>query len=84
MVLHGVTKDLDISNVEIIQGGLKEAIETYLKKRSPQYLIIDISKSDLPVSDLSRLTEICEPGLKIIAIGIRIRFIFWFKVNSYI
>lgn len=68
-VLHEVAKALNIVNYEIINGGVKEAIETYVQKKSPLNLIIDISKSDLPVSDLSRLSEVCEPGVNVIAIG---------------
>ena len=68
-VIRSVFKENNIKNTEIINGGVKEAIEYFSLQRSPQYLIIDISKSDLPVSDLSRLSELCEPGISLIAVG---------------
>ena len=48
---------------------MKEAIALFSHRSSPHYLIIDISKSDLPVSDLSRLAELCELGISVLAIG---------------
>jgi pilus assembly protein CpaE len=63
--------DVNLKNIEIIQGGVKDAIGLFSHRSSPHYLIIDISKSDLPVSDLSRLSELCEPGMSVLAIGNR-------------
>ena len=64
-------KSINLKNVEIIQGGIKEAIALFSKRTSPRYLIVDVSKSDLPVSDLSRLSEVCEPGVIVLAVGER-------------
>lgn len=64
-------KEISLENSEFFQGGVKEAIEFFSHNRSPEYLIIDISKSDLPISDLSRLSEVCEPGVNVLAIGVR-------------
>jgi pilus assembly protein CpaE len=61
--------DVSLKNVEIIQGGVKDAIALFSHRSSPHYLIVDISKSDLPVSDLNRLSELCEPGMSVLAIG---------------
>lgn len=61
----------NIGSSEVHQGGVREAIETFSSNRSPQFLIVDISKSDLPVSDLSRLSEVCEPGIAVLAVGNR-------------
>jgi pilus assembly protein CpaE len=68
-VIRKVFKENDIQNTEIVKGGIKEAIELFLHQRSPQYLVIDISKSDLPLSDLARFSEVCEPGTSLIAVG---------------
>ncbi|HUX78876.1 MAG TPA: P-loop NTPase [Alphaproteobacteria bacterium] len=68
-VITKAFKDTNIKNTEIVKGGVKESIELFSHQRSPQYLIIDISKSDLPVSDLNRLSEVCEPGISLIAVG---------------
>ncbi len=68
-VIREAFKVTNMENIDVIQGGVKEAIDFFSHQRSPQYLIIDISKSDLPVSDLSRLSEVCEPGISLIAVG---------------
>lgn len=70
-VLHSVAKQLNIKNYEVLEGGVKEAVEVYQGKKAPAYLIIDISKSDLPVSDMSRLYEVCSPDVSIIVIGLK-------------
>ncbi len=64
-------KNLDIKKSDIKKGGLKEALDVFSHKKSPQFLIIDVSKSDMPVSDLNRLANLCDPGVSLLAIGAR-------------
>ncbi|MBI2707720.1 MAG: fimbrial protein, partial [Proteobacteria bacterium] len=64
-------KSLNIKKSDIIKGGVKEAIELVSNKKSPPYLIIDVSKSELPVSDLNRLADLCDPTVNLIAVGLR-------------
>lgn len=71
LMIREALKGVNIESSEVLQGGVKEAIETFASSRSPQYLIIDISNSDLPVSDLSKLAEVCEPGVIVLAVGLR-------------
>lgn len=66
-----VIESLKLGHSEVRQGGIEEAIEKYKEKKSPQYLIIDISNSELPVSDLNRLSEVCDPDMKLIAVGLK-------------
>jgi pilus assembly protein CpaE len=68
-VLKGVIKNLNLKHCEVTAGGIKEAIELYGGKKSPANLIIDISKSELAMSDVARLIEVCSPNINIIAIG---------------
>ncbi len=68
-IVRDSLQKLNMKKVEVITGGVKEAIENLSQRNSPQYLLIDVSKSELPISDLSRLTEVCEPNVKIIVIG---------------
>lgn len=70
-VLHAVTKQLKIKNYDVITGGVKEAIGVYGEKKSPSCLIIDISKSELPLSDMGRLLEVCSPNVNIIVLGLK-------------
>lgn len=64
-------ENLNIKKNDIIRGGIKEAIEFVSKKKSPPYLIIDVSKSDMPVSDLNKLADLCGPGVNVVAVGTR-------------
>src|SRR5436190_4682417 len=69
-VLESVAKQLDLKNYEVISGGIKEAIELYGEKKSPAYLVVDISKSALPISDVARLFDVCSLNINIIAVGL--------------
>jgi pilus assembly protein CpaE len=68
-VLQNVVKQIKLKNCEVITGGIREAIEQYAGKKSPSYLIIDISKSELPLTDLTQLLEVCSPDVSIVVIG---------------
>jgi len=68
-VVQDSFKLLDLRNCELVSGGIKEAIEVLSQRKSPKYLIIDVSKSDLPISELNRLMEVAEPGVGIIVLG---------------
>lgn len=56
---------------EVITGGIKEATRYLKANRSPKILIVDISESELPINDIVKLSEVCEPGVEVIAIGAR-------------
>jgi len=70
-IIGKALKEINVEDSEIFQGGIKEAIDIFSHTRSPQYLIIDISQSDLPLSDLSKLSDVCEPGISVLAVGQR-------------
>jgi pilus assembly protein CpaE len=57
--------------VQVTRGGIVRAVATLGAERSPDILIVDISGVDLPISQLQALAEVCEPGVKVIAIGKR-------------
>ena len=52
-------------------GGVKEAVRYLSSNRSPRVLIIDLSQSTLPISDVQKLTEVCEPGVDVLTMGTR-------------
>lgn len=56
---------------EIYVGGIKEAVKFLKNHRSPRVLLIDVSSSNLPISDMLSLADACEPGVEVIAIGAR-------------
>ncbi|MBA3813215.1 MAG: AAA family ATPase [Alphaproteobacteria bacterium] len=68
-VLNNVAKQLGLKNYEIKAGGISQAIDLYREKKSPAFLIVDISKSELPISDMAQLLEVCSPNINIIAVG---------------
>ena len=62
---------LSISNATIKHGGIVRAIQYLSAERSPETIIVDISGSDMPASQVHDLAELCEPGVTVIAIGDR-------------
>tara|TARA_A100000171_G_scaffold50790_2_gene63129 strand:+ start:416 stop:1633 length:1218 start_codon:yes stop_codon:yes gene_type:complete len=56
-----------ISDIRI--GGINESIDFLKNNASPAVLVVDLSSSKLPVSDIKKIADCCEPGVKVIAIG---------------
>lgn len=63
-------KEYHIS-AEIYSGDITTAIEHIKEHHSPDILIVDISKSQMPMSHIAALSEVCEPGIEVIVIGER-------------
>ncbi|MBW8309131.1 MAG: P-loop NTPase [Candidatus Paracaedibacteraceae bacterium] len=55
--------------LELYEGGIAYAIEHLKKERSPDIILVDISKSTMPLSDLAALAEACEPRVEVIVLG---------------
>lgn len=70
-VIDEVVGDLMIPSATVQKGGIAEAIQQLGVQRSPKVLIVDMSGSDMPLSDVNELAEVCEPGTTVIAIGDR-------------
>lgn len=64
--------DEAMPHVYVAIGGIDDAI-AWLEKseRSPLLLLIDLHGSVMPLSDLARLAEVCEPSVQVIALGER-------------
>ncbi len=61
-------KDFGIKS-KIIKGSTTAA-HSYLKKNdSPDLLIIDLSDEKLPISEIEKISEVCEPSVNVITIG---------------
>lgn len=59
-------------HVYIAIGTIDDAIAHLSKlERSPQFLLVDLHSSSMPLSDLGRLAEVCEPSVQVIALGER-------------
>lgn len=70
-VVEQVVRDLVIPHASVHKGSIKNAIKALGQKRSPKTLIVDLCRSELPLSDINELAEVCEPGVTVIAIGDR-------------
>ncbi|MDR5818210.1 AAA family ATPase [Caballeronia sp. LZ033] len=59
-------------HAHIVVGNVDDAI-AYLAKvdRSPLFLLVDLQESVMPLSDLGRLAEVCEPSVQVVALGER-------------
>ncbi len=51
------------------RGGVKAAIEHFSTHSSVDVVIVDVTDSDLPLSDIDQLANVCEPGVKVIVLG---------------
>ena len=71
-VLKAFVLDQAIPHVHIGLGGVDEAI-AYLTRieRAPALLLVDLDGSAMPLSDLARLAEVCEPSVQLVTIGER-------------
>ena len=59
-------------HAHIVVGNVDDAI-AYLARvdRSPLFLLVDLQDSVMPLSDLGRLAEVCEPSVQVVALGER-------------
>jgi pilus assembly protein CpaE len=71
-VLKSFVLEQAMPHTHIAVGGVNDAI-AYLSKieRSPQFLLVDLHDSVMPLSDLGRLAEVCEPSVQVVTLGER-------------
>ncbi len=70
-IVEKVSAELMIPHAAVRRGGIRDAIAQLGESRSPRLLVVDISDRDLPLSDINELAEVCEPGVRVIAVGDR-------------
>ena len=70
-VIDQVVGEMMLPHASIRQGSVKEAVKHLGEQRSPKLLLIDVSGSDLPLSDINALADVCEPGVTVLAVGDR-------------
>ncbi|MGF6608812.1 pilus assembly protein CpaE [Paraburkholderia sp. WSM4175] len=71
-VVNSFVVDQGIATSHVACGTLDDvvAIMTSLKE-SPRYLIVDVSGSTMPISDLQRLSEVVDPSVCVVVVGER-------------
>ncbi len=68
-VLRPVVIEMGWQPEKCNKGGLRNAIQSLSIAASPNILMVDMSESGDPLSDINALAEVCEPGTVVIAIG---------------
>jgi pilus assembly protein CpaE len=71
-VLKSYVLEQSMPHAHVTIGSIDDAIAYLLKsERSPLFLLIDLNGSVMPLSDLGRLAEVCEPSVQVVALGER-------------
>jgi pilus assembly protein CpaE len=68
-IITSAIKEIGIAYSEATRGGIIETIEFLKSNTSPKILMIDISSSELPLTDIIKIKEYTTPNTKIIVIG---------------
>ena len=68
-VLRPLVADMGWAPERCARGGLRNAIQALSIASSPNILMVDLSESGDPLSDINALAEVCEPGTVVIAVG---------------
>jgi pilus assembly protein CpaE len=55
----------------VLRGNITKAVEYLSEARSPRILVVDITDVGMPVTEVNRLADVCEPGVSVIVIGAR-------------
>ena len=68
-VIKDTTTELGVGSVLCTEGSISDAVKFLIDHRPPKILIIDLSNSELPMTELERIRDVCSPEVNIIAIG---------------
>jgi pilus assembly protein CpaE len=69
-VIKNLILDQAIENAHVECGTIDDAIELMRRLgHSPQHLLVDVSGSAMPVSDLTRLADVVDPSVSVIVVG---------------
>ncbi len=68
-VIRQVLADLGIEDFTVVTGNVLTATKLLAKQSSPQLLIVDITGIEEPLSSILDLSDVCEPGVGVIAVG---------------
>jgi pilus assembly protein CpaE len=68
-VIRQCLSDLPVLSAEFSSGNVDSAIARLAQGPSPRLLIVDLTGASDPVAAINNLSEVCEPGTGVIAIG---------------
>jgi pilus assembly protein CpaE len=69
-VIRRSLTDLGVHDAEYTPGNVQTATAVLAKQPSPRLLIVDISDAEDPVNAIQMLSEVCEPNVGVIAVGV--------------
>ncbi len=67
--IEQVAGELPFGRTMVTSGDIRAAIEYLGAHRSPKVLMVDLSGSELPLTDIDELADVCEPGVTVVAFG---------------
>lgn len=70
-IINNVIKEQNMAYSEVMLDGTNDIIEFLKENRTPKILIVDLSDSELPLSDIIRIKDHSTPNINIITIGNR-------------
>ncbi|MDR1375577.1 MAG: AAA family ATPase [Holosporaceae bacterium] len=70
-IILDVIKDMGMAYSEAKQGRISDVIDFLKNNRTPKVLMVDISDSELPLSDIIKIKELGTPNMNIVVIGSR-------------
>jgi len=71
-VVNNLVLDQGLTNAHVARGSIDDAIELMRRlDHSPRHLLVDVSGSAMPVSDLMRLAEVVDPSVSVVVAGDR-------------
>jgi pilus assembly protein CpaE len=68
-VLRDGLGDLVANGIDVRRGTVRTAISAMAKLATPEVLIVDISGEDQPLHALGELSDVVEPGVRVLVIG---------------
>ncbi|KKC13727.1 cobQ/CobB/MinD/ParA nucleotide binding domain protein [Burkholderia pseudomallei MSHR1328] len=71
-VIRNLIADQAMTGAQVARGGIDDAIALMRDlSHGPQHLLVDVSGAAMPLSDLARLADVCDPSVNVIVIGER-------------
>ena len=70
-VVRQCVLEMALPNSSVHRGNIGKVIGHLQSVRSPTALMVDVSGSELPVTEIHKLAEVCEPGVSVVVVGDR-------------
>ncbi|AOJ68928.1 MULTISPECIES: AAA family ATPase [Burkholderia] len=69
-VIRNLIVDQAMAGAHVARGSIDDAIALMRDlAHGPQHLIVDVSGAAMPLSDLARLADVCDPSVNVIVVG---------------